>query len=457
MPPYSPRYKLKTPRNVRRKIDFSKSLSASKRRVLVQKYRRLKGPGNTPIKRMGIKRTGAITSKSAGWIRARRKVKRKLKRSSVRRIFKGVERTYEFGNTVQTQYSAYLGHATCPPVILLRICLEAISKQLMIRAGNVVDSLRENFKDTRVGDEFGVTYRLAPDMKLQTDTFAITGPVNIQDIASKWMETNVFRYNNYGVGGAQNFMSDIEFHRMFYTPVGGSPLKSSEVNLKQYLMDIYAKSTLKVQNRSVNTANENEADDVDNVPLYGKTYSGNGLGTPFTTQGVDNPQPTYYKNFYAGTYDGVIFRSGDNVEELREPVRPQQFGKVKVSGKSRLEPGHIKTSKLVFKKKFYFGTIANLVIKLIGQRNPAAGEGAAPQQYLPFIPGYKQRHVGQLFFPGKFLFVGYEKIMEAASNNPVPMTLAFEHNLNISCVGVSKFTQITAPGFESSLAQVSAE
>lgn len=443
---------------VRRNLlnEFRKSRFPSSKKSIVHVVKKRRLAGNTPIKRQYLKRSGAVASNSSGFIKRGRRVKRKFKRRSVRRIFKGVERTYEFGNTVQSQYTAYLGHATCPPAVLMRITLEAMLKQLMMRAGGIFASLRETIVGTAANDRIDFTFRHAPDQALQDGFITFNGALSIQDIASFMMLNDVFRYNN-NPSNTGAYMGDIEFHRFSYNPIEGSQLRKSQINTQQYVVDLHCKSTLKIQNRSVNTGNDDDADDVDNVPLYGKTYEGSGLGTPFTSdiaQGVPNPQPLYYKNFYGGTYDGVIYRSGDVIEELREPVRAQQFAKVKLGGKARLEPGHIKTSKLQFHKKFYFNTIMNLVIKLIGQRLPDNGESAAPQQYLPFVPGYTQRHLGQLFFPGKFRFIGFEKIMEAQSDNPVSMTLAFEHNLNISAMCVSKFTTITAPGYESALAQV---
>lgn len=136
-------------------------------------------------------------------------------------------------------------------------------------------------------------------------------------------------------------------------------------DLTKATCDIYAKSSLKLQNRTVNSAGNIEADDVDNVPLYGKSYYGRGN----------------YLGYFTNTYDGSIYspmryicedvsssttkRSGiiqtALLPPLTEPPVKSTLRNVISVGKAHLDPGEIKTDVLVKKMKITINSLLSLI------------------------------------------------------------------------------------------------
>lgn len=100
----------------------------------------------------------------------------------------------------------------------------------------------------------------------------------------------------------------------------------------------YAKSAIKFQNRTVNSAGNVEADDVDNVPLYGKTYDGFGKNWIQLEDRWYYPPLVNEENStnLASTVTGV----------LAEPAPLSTIKGCSKSGKIHLDPAEIKTSVL---------------------------------------------------------------------------------------------------------------
>ena len=46
---------------------------------------------------------------------------------------------------------------------------------------------------------------------------------------------------------------------------------------------------MKIQNRSTNSVDDEQSDEVDNVPLYGRSYEGTGSGTLVDTPALTPP------------------------------------------------------------------------------------------------------------------------------------------------------------------------
>jgi len=122
--------------------------------------------------------------------------------------------------------------------------------------------------------------------------------------------------------------------------------------LKHCKVEFVAKSALKIQNRTVNTVGDTEADEVDNVPLAGIGYEGTGTGTIYirkaTTSGA---QPTFVGSNNLGM---ILLKPGATHNAPTEPPNPENFDKVSRESKIKIEPGEIKTSVLKWHKKMSF-------------------------------------------------------------------------------------------------------
>lgn len=112
-----------------------------------------------------------------------------------------------------------------------------------------------------------------------------------------------------------------------------------DLNLSGAKFKIRAKSSLKLQNRSI-LSGDTSIDDVDNQPLHGKFYE--CKGTYLRSRKVDGLR------FCASRLHGHIAyginRGG--TWEIREPPEVSYFNNVKRSGKAKIDPGELKTSVL---------------------------------------------------------------------------------------------------------------
>lgn len=124
-------------------------------------------------------------------------------------------------------------------------------------------------------------------------------------------------------------------------------------------IDVYVKSTLKIQNRTINASGNLQADDVDNVPLYGKSYYGTGnyIQMNYNDFAPNNAQTDIYLIAPSGTtvsLDPPTIANGETgtVNPFTEPPKKNQLFNVKGVGKAHLDPGQVKTSVLYYRKVF---------------------------------------------------------------------------------------------------------
>lgn len=124
---------------------------------------------------------------------------------------------------------------------------------------------------------------------------------------------------------------------------GGASHLTGKYNLRRARVNWRVKSSLKIQNRTVNVAGNVDADDVDNVPIYGKYYEGNGNYIKAPSNDLAGRDDIYISP-QAGSYQGILQATADSGSQLAEPPRPSQLQNVKRHGKAHLDPGEIKTS-----------------------------------------------------------------------------------------------------------------
>lgn len=123
-------------------------------------------------------------------------------------------------------------------------------------------------------------------------------------------------------------------------------------------IDVEISSVLKFQNRTIGSADNDEGDNVDNMPLVGRSYGGPGTGTH--RHQMITPSSTNYP-LIANRSTGVIATYGQNNEQ-NEPPDAKSFNNVKVMGKVGIAAGEVKISKIHFKHTFKLGTYFKEVI-----------------------------------------------------------------------------------------------
>jgi len=284
--------------------------------------------GHTPAKKglFGVRRFGAYQSKSSGFFKRGKKMKRfkKVKRA----LNKGVVFVQEKGGSLQSLYCRYIGHATHPRETVMRIIWYAIIKRLLIRVGYQVEQSGTAIGGLAAGETISVTYKVNPTSTIASQTFTAGATSTLDQIAG-YMYTNIPVTNNLELIGCN------------YNPSGTSLFGRHLMNLQNIKIKVDIKSTLKIQNRSANSLGS-ESDEVDNVPLYGRSYYGKGNGST-----VSNTLLIGAQTLYADDYSALI--ALDGAVDMREPILPPQAIMATRAGKAHLDPGQIKTSVLTYK------------------------------------------------------------------------------------------------------------
>lgn len=351
-------------------------------------------------------------SKSAGFFKVKKKVKRRGSRFDATK--KGVMQTTERAGILNVQHTGYVGHITHPKITLMKLTIAALVKKLFVKAGcNVMDlnmaAPVDNTDIIRIryykNQESGTT------LTTLSYTVAGAGTTTYLTIANQ-----LYAAVTAGAGATAY---DIRLHDMAYIPVIKT-IAFTELNLNGMLMNVWTKSDLKIQNRTVNAATDIDSEDVDNVPLYGKCYEGKGTGAVLVSQG----QVTMSTPFVGDTVYGVIAVNGSNQTGTVEPVMPTMFRGVSKTGKAHLDPGQIKTS-VLFESRYYS---LDSIFK-----------------YFWYTGNDIGTYVIQKF--GKFRFFSLEKMIDTigSDTDATNVNIAIEHNLKMGvCAGWEKMENQTA-------------
>jgi len=344
------------------------------------------GPVQLP-KKTKFGRSG--TARSAGFLKTRRKVRHGKKITRARISAKGVYETLERSEVVTATDVQYIGHASAPNERVRLSMYRAFVKALSLRLGFPIKSFSDMIEQGTVGDVWRIYTRDSQEPSsgyVSYDFIYDTDGTLYQDIVNTWEADMV-------LANPQITLISLEF-----IPEEGSKLAFKKISLLNASVLIDSKSDLKIQNRSVTDAGDDEID-VDNVPVYGKSYWGRGTGTNYAG-GADAGENQFVANRY-----GVIKKTDAGLNHLREPPFGQLFEKVKREGRIRLDPGHLKTSVLKTRQKMSIGTLVRYIY-----------EGAAGANT------YKRGNLGE------FRIFAIEKMIQPSGDSSV-ITLAYEHNL----------------------------
>lgn len=170
------------------------------------------------------------------------------------------------GNRVEV---AYIGHTSMPLKQTALQIWRAIVKALMLRHQIFMQDFTQKLVSfgLAAGDAFTVAYYADGEAILvSTFTYLVDPNSSFEDVAMNL--SNSFG----GIGDVEQ----IRLHAISFVPTAG---KRINLDLHNASIVHHVKSALKVQNRTVTTTGENEADDVDNCPINGKAYhiKGNNL------------------------------------------------------------------------------------------------------------------------------------------------------------------------------------
>lgn len=324
----------------------------------------------------------------------KRITKRKVKKS---KFDAGVSTALEFGSSISSGASVYIGHSTSPAKPIYRTLLSAVIKKFMMLGNFEVNDFDAPVRYGNAGDQFKLTYRNNQDGAFQSWDYITGAGWSIQQVIDEY--TVVLTQGLHAQGQLELLI--LEYWPFHYDKNAWRPLIS--MDLKQVRVEMEVVSELKMQNRSVSDSGSASTDVINSNPLIGRLYAGNGSGTA-TVSNVALAAGSI--GFYADGERGLIALEG-TPRFLKEPPMPKDFTQVKYSKKLGINPGDVRTHVLVARHNMYINSYIRAY-----QGNPANLLGEANNKL------------------GKFCFFGLERILYDG-NESNPISVAFEIDLKI--------------------------
>jgi len=345
---------------------------------------------------------GAINSRSAGFLKTRRK-KRKPKGYQAGR---GITCTLESGGPLSADEMLYVGHITGPKSEITKIAWQCILKLLLQKMTiRLLNLSRLVSSDGFVaGDLFRFSWTANPTTTAVTvRTMTLGGGEVYSDIVDNMIQT-------FWTADA----ADIMPQKFEYIPAAASKIYARSIGLQDLMLHYQIKSSLKIQNRTLNSAGNDESDDVDNVPIYGKSIGGTGTYCQSVFPNSITPANII------GEFESGIIRNIALDDNALEPLSSYFWPKSKQEGKIKLDPGELKTSVL--------NTNRNISLKVL---------------YKMFSTPLSSTQPACSF--GHFRFFQLEKMIDTSA---LPVIVGYEVNTNYNCYATTKYNWTTAPVFK---------
>lgn len=384
------------------KVKAAHASSKQQRKNVVAAHR--KGPYSN-------KRPAANSGKSAGFFKRGKRIRWKRNRR-LKVLRNGTYETLEAAGVVSATNCRYIGHASMPRMRVVKVICQAIVKAMAIKVSGDFQDFSMTYGAP--GDTFILNFKYTqdPTTALVQHTYTIVAGDTWQVLADDLYSLLVgLDYDN------------VQLVSWEYRPTGASSWGSfTYMYLANAAITIDSKSALKIQNRSKNADGVGDnAEDVDNTPIHGKSYEGTGSGLQYIVKNSSQPcQPLIADPW------GVI--SGQDDGDLpKEPPLAESLIRVKKTTKAHLEPGHIKTSILTHYKTY---GLNNLIGKVLTSQGPSG-----TNNYM-------------LSYPGQYRCFAFEKMINT-SESADSITIGFEHNIRIGGSLIIKNHTITNEVFVS--------
>jgi len=410
--------------SVKRKLSFQSGVSGG----AVKSRKMGKGVMYTPTSKGG-RRKRVTTGRAAGFIARGKKRPSRNVGIIQKNVRLGVSKSFEYGTVSATTNARirYIGHSSASVTQMREVFWMAFVKFIALRMGIPFNTWDDEIYHVQTGDSFTLTYNPTPvgsGAVFQDESAACNS-------ASTWRDLATF----FNVNIPQT--KQVRFIRLEFIPgltVNAEPtrLPWKLIRLEYASISIDCKSALKIQNRSVTVAADNEANDIDNVPLVGRSYEGNGMGPVFrkskflaNTTGVENNY-SFASDKYA-VIDGTEYLAGSPVRELAEPPLPMQLYSCTASGKVRMQPGDVKTSLIMY----HLGGKLDNVWNKLGAFND-------PDYSLPKVQGSF----------GKYRLYAVEKMVDCiAPSAENAIRIGIECQVDVSATVRARDSTFTSPEY----------
>lgn len=332
--------------------------------------------------------------------------------------------------------SAMIAHTTMPVKTVMNCLWRAIIKRLFLALSVQVRDFTWSLVNTigcHVNDDIRVNYYAgAGATTISTVNILINAGQTLEGLALEFAK----RIGDLSDPPAQG-IGAFRWDSIEYVPATSSKFARVNLNLSSMKIGYKVKSHLKIQNRTVAVPSDTSTEEIDNVPLQGRSYivtgnnirhkvnrkllptlvdpSGIVLGDTFT-RGVSTLNTGVNDLPYVTT---SIF------DQVSEPPQPRDILRLKKWGKVRMNPGVIQTSTLTESGKKCFGWF----IKMCQYE-----QGLVPtQQYNEFF--------------GKCKAIALEKVIGSVSTD-VLVAVECQYEMDIACFASQ--SNYTAPIVEQS-------
>lgn len=352
------------------------------------------------------KRYGA--GRWAGYVK-RRKIKRKTKNRIRKKVNNSYQLSVEKSGTQTPSVCAVLGHSSISRGFAVRAVFGALLRMILYRAGVRATSPTSNITPMVTGTKIGVQFQYAGATNDGWD-ITITAPISFSAVLDAFINSFNTKYDSLSATLAPY---DIRLRNIYMeSPALANAPQTISIDLMNAKVSLWTSSRLKIQNRSLNTPGDDDANDVDNVPINVVSYQGYGTGL--------DSRYDFLGLGLCANQDCIIATSDPPL--AGDAPLPALLQGVKKSGFTRIQPGGIKTD--VVKAKIYV-SLDTMTRHILGPRGN-----------------------GNLRLPlGKFSFMHYEKTMEANNASPVSMNIAYENQLYINSKIILRANDLPIPEF----------
>jgi len=158
---------------------------------------------------------------------------------------------------------------------------------------------------------------------------------------------NEFEQYATGHGELNNQNVDELFNLLLLFGNSESQDVRAELLFNETFIDFYGKSELKIQNRTKATGGSEDAENVNNNPLQGRTYIFKGVPKPkangYIVGGANSGTFGFERLLFNNAISVFGGNSGGMDPNFKEPPSPKLFWNCFKAGKIRLDPGQIKS------------------------------------------------------------------------------------------------------------------
>lgn len=297
-----------------------------------------------------------------------RKYKRTKKMPNLGRMAsQGVELVAETVGTITDTQCVYVGHASFASQHLVRSMYYAMAKAVLIQAGHVFNDWDEQCCPLIIpaGSFIQTGYRAYPTDPVNTAVGSVASGDTWRMFADKvWVA-------NFNLFNANSMYSKSQYEFIQFNDA--STLQVTTTRFNDVTFSVYSKDSLKVQNRSKPTTTDDDALDVDSIPLSGKLYF--TKGNHFKHKSVLSNE-----NFGAERFRNIIAVAAAGDKFVQEPPQSYAFDKTR-SVNVTLSPGEIKTNVLIYNKDLRLTDLVTLMTQLYGGNASALDDVTKIDEY----------------------------------------------------------------------------